>query len=204
MAQKLLMSDAEYKASGMYIGMKQRTAQMKEYIYRVRPDGLSLLDINKIDERLRTAAKALARAEKIIVVGRKTSSHDAVRKFGELVGARVVTGRFMPGTLTNISYKNFYEADVIVVVDPSMDHQALNEAVKARIPVIAICDTFNDTKNIDLVIPSNNKSKRSLATLFWILTREILKERGKIESDGEFAHRIEDFAGGSLQEEEEE
>lgn len=198
------MPDSDYKASGMYIGMKQRTAQMKDYIYRVRPDGLSLLDINKIDQRLRTAARFLARKQKIIVVSRKGVAKDAIEKFGEVVGANVVTGRFMPGTLTNTSYKKFYEADAIVVVDPLTDHQALNEAVKARIPVIAVCDTPNDTRNVDIVIPSNNKSVKSLATLFWLLSREVLKQRGDIEEDAQFAHKIEDFAGGNLEEEREE
>jgi small subunit ribosomal protein S2 len=205
MAKELLISDADYKASGIYIGMKQRTAQMREYIYRVRPDGLSLLNIGKIDQKIRTAAKFIARHKKIMIVARKNVAHEAAKKFGEITGANSVVGRFMPGTLTNPAYKKFFEADVVLVVDPLSDYQALNEAVKARIPVIGICDTFNDTKQIDLVIPSNNKSVRALATLFWILAREVLKERGEINSDEEYKHKIEDFAGDmSLDDQEEE
>lgn len=196
MTQKLLMSDEDYKASGMYIGMKQRTAQMKEYIYRIRPDGLSLLNITKIDQRVRTAAKMMARSKSVLIVARKSVAHEAVRKFGELTGAKTVVGRFMPGTLTNPSYKKFFEADLILVVDPLTDYQALKEAVNARIPVIGVCDTFNDTKDIDLIIPSNNKGARSLVTLFWLLAREVLKEKGSISSDEEFKYKIEDFAGG--------
>ena len=133
MAQKMLMTDAEYKASGMYIGMKQRTAQMKDYIYRIRPDGLSLLNITKIDARVKTAAKLIARSGKVMIVARKSLAHEPVRKFGELTGVHTVTGRFMPGTLTNPSYKKFYEADLILVVDPETDYQAVKEAVNARI-----------------------------------------------------------------------
>lgn len=195
MAKELLMSDADYKMSGIYIGMKQRTAQMKEYIYRIRPDGLSLLNIEKIDQKIRTAAKFIARHKKIMIVARKNIAHGAADKFGEVTGASSVAGRFMPGTLTNPDYKKFFEADVILVVDPLMDYQALSEAVKARIPVIGICDTFNDTKDIDLVIPSNNKSVRAVATLFWLLAREVLKERGEIKSDDEYKYKVEDFAG---------
>lgn len=196
MAQKMLMSDSDYKASGMYIGMKQRTAQMKEYIYRIRPDGLSLLNIGKIDQRIRTAAKMLARSKSIMIVARKNVAHEAVKKFGEVTGANVVVGRFMPGTLTNPSYKKFFEADIVMIVDPLTDYQALKEAVTARIPVIGVCDTFNETKNIDLIIPSNNKGVRSLVTLFWLLARELQKERGEVKSDEDFAYKIEDFAGG--------
>ena len=204
MAQKLLISDSEYKASGIYIGMKQRTAQMKDYIYRVRPDGLSLLNINKIDERIRTSASFLAKSKKVIVVSRKNISHEIVRKFSEIIGSNFVVGRFMPGTLTNPSYKKFYEADVVVVIDPLMDKQAVAEAVKARIPVIAVCDTFNDTRNVDLVIPGNNKGVRSLATLFWLLAREYMKVKGEVVNDEDFKYTIEDFAGGKIQEHEEE
>lgn len=196
MAQKLLITDSEYKASGIYIGMKQRTAQMKEYIYRIRPDGLSLLNISKIDQKIRAAAKMIARLEKAMIIGRKTVVHEPLRKFSEITGTQAVVGRFMPGTLTNPSYKKFYEADVVLIVDPLSDYQALREAVKARVPVIAICDTFNDTKDIDLVIPSNNKGIRALATLFWLLAREVLKEKGKIKDYDEFTYKIEDFAGG--------
>lgn len=196
MAQKLLISDSEYKASGLYIGMKQRTAQMKDYIYRIRPDGLSLLNIGKIDQKIRSAARLMARAGNVMVVARKNVAHEAAKKFGELTGTRVVIGRFMPGTLTNPSYKKFYEADVVLLVDPLSDYQALKESVKARIPIIGICDTFNDTKDIDLVVPANNKGVRSLATLFWLLAREILKEKGKIKNNEEFSYKIEDFAGG--------
>lgn len=196
MAQKLLITDSEYKASGLYIGMKQRTAQMKDYIYRIRPDGLSLLNIGKIDQKIRSAARLMARAGNVMVVARKSVAHEAAKKFGELTGTRVVIGRFMPGTLTNPSYKKFYEADVVLLVDPLSDYQALKESVKARIPIIGICDTFNDTKDIDLVVPANNKGVRSLATLFWLLAREILKEKGKIKNNEEFSYKIEDFAGG--------
>ena len=190
---KLLISREEYLASGIHIGMKQRTKQMQEFIYKIRPDGLAVLNLKMIDEKIRVAAKFLARQQKILVVTRKTIAQDIVKKFAEVVGAEVVTGRFMPGMLTNPQYKKFYEADVVFVVDPLTDYQAMKEAVSARIPLIAICDTQDETRDIDLIIPSNNKGKKSLATLFWLLSREILKERGKIKSDSEFTYKIEDF-----------
>ncbi len=109
----------------------------------------------------------------------------------------------MPGTLTNPQYKNFFEADAVLIVDPLIDHQILRESAKARVPIVAICDTFNETRNIDLILPANNKGKKALATLFWLLAMEILKERGEIKSDKEFSYKIEDF-GGKMTEEEKE
>lgn len=193
MPAKLLVPRQDYLSSGIHIGMKQRTAKMKEYIYKIRPDGLAVLNLAKVDQRIKDASKFMGRMDKIMVVGRKQIVHDAVNKFGEITGAKVVTGRFMPGTLTNPIYKKFFEADVILITDPLTDYQALNEAVKARVPIIAVCDTSNDTRNIDLVIPANNKSKKSLGMLFWLLAREILKEKRIIKFDKDFKHKIEEF-----------
>lgn len=189
------MPKEEYLASGIHIGMKQKTDQMKEFIYKIREDGLAVLNLSKIDERIKTVAKFLSRLENILVVTRKTIAFDSTKKFAEVINARVVTGRFMPGTLTNPTYKNFFEAQAIVVVDPLSDVQALQEAVKARVPVVAVCDTFNEVKDIDFIIPANNKGKRSIATIFWLLAREILKEKKQIESDKDFKYEIKDFEG---------
>ena len=190
---RLLIPKQKYLASGIHIGMKSRTKDMEEFIYKVRADGVATLNLKKIDERIRVAAKFLARAKKILVAGRLLVTHKIIKKFAEIVGAHAVTGRFMPGTLTNPNYKKYFEADVVLVTDPLIDRQAVNEAVKARIPVVALCDTFNETKNVDLVIPANNKGKRALATLFWLLAREILKARGEIKSDSQFKYKVEDF-----------
>ena len=195
MPTKLLMPKEEYLASGIHIGMKQKTDQMKEFIYKIREDGLAVLNLSKIDERIKTAAKFLSRLDSILIVTRKTIAFDPIKKFAEVINARVVTGRFMPGTLTNPTYKNFFEARAIVIVDPLSDIQALQEAVKARVPVVAVCDTFNEVKDIDFIIPANNKGKRSIATIFWLLAREILKEKKQIESDKDFKYEIKDFEG---------
>lgn len=190
---EFLVSRQRYLASGIHIGMKQRTKQMRQFIYKVRPDGLAVMNLRMIDQRIRIAAKFLSNAKNIVVVSRRSIAHKAIGKFAELVGAKTVEGRFMPGTLTNPNYEEFYEADVVFVVDPMSDYQAVKEAITARIPILAICDTFNETNSIDLVIPANNKGAKAIATLFWLLAREILKERGKIKSDDDYKAKVTDF-----------
>ena len=194
MPAELLIPREQYLASGIHIGMKQRTKQMKEFIYKIRPDGLAVLNLRKLDERIRITAKFLAKADKILVVGKKLISREIIEKFCEITGCEPITERFMPGTLTNPNYKKFFEAEIILITDPLIDYQALREAVKARVPVVAICDTPDETKDIDLIIPANNKGKKALATLFWLLAREILKEKKEIKSDEEFKYKVEDFS----------
>ncbi len=182
-----------YLASGIHIGMKQKSEHMKRFIYKVRPDGLAVLNIQMIDDRIRIAAKSLANVKKIAIVSRRNISQKAAGKFAEIIGAHSITGRFMPGSFTNPDYKDFFEADIVIVMDPTYDYQALNETTTARIPVIAICGTSNELNNIDFIIPANNKSMKSVSTLLWILAREILKERGEIKSNEEYTHDISEF-----------
>jgi len=193
MPVKLLIPRQQYLASGIHMGMKLRTEDMREFIYKIRPDGLAVLNLRKIDERIRIASRFLARAKNILVASKKSPVQKGVKKFAELIKAQAFVGRFLPGTLTNPSFEKYMEADVVFILDPMIDKQALEEAVKARVPVVAVCNSFNETRNVDLIIPANNKGKRALATLLWLLAREILKERGEIKSDREFKVKVEDF-----------
>ena len=183
----------EYLKAGAHIGLKSRTKDMKRFVFKIREDGLSIIDASKIDERVKIAAKFLARFKKIMVVSRKANGHKPVKMFAKVVGARDVIGRFLPGTLTNPNFPEYYEPEVVIVTDPVADRQAVKEAVKMHIPVVGLCDTSNSTRNIDLVIPCNNKGKKSLALIYCNLAREILKARGEIKSDGEFPYKPEDF-----------
>jgi small subunit ribosomal protein S2 len=195
MPVKLLIPRKDYLASGICFGAKTKTKDMKEFIYKTRPDGLTILNLKKIDERIRIAARFLARNKNILISTRKKIAKEAVEKFAEIVNAKAFVGRFLPGTLTNPNSEYFYEADVVFITDPLTDKRALQEAVKARVPIVAICNTSNETKYVDLVIPANNRGRKSLAMIFYLLAREILKERGEIKSDEEFKYKLEDFVG---------
>ncbi len=182
-----------YLRAGAHIGLKGRTKDMRKFIFRIRQDGLSIIDASKIDERVKIAAKFIARFKKIMVVSRKPNGHKPVKMFAEIIGAKAITGRFLPGTLTNPNFEEYYEPEVVIVTDPIADRQAVKEAVKMHLPVIALCDTANTLRNIDLAIPCNNKGKRSLATIYCILAKEVLKARGEIKNDEEFKYTPEDF-----------
>lgn len=195
MQEDLLIPRADYLSAGVHIGMRQRTEDMREFIFKIRSDGMAVLDIKKLDERIRIASKFIAPKDNILVVSRRGVGAKAAQKFAELVGGRAITGRFYPGTLTNPAYDRFFQPDVVVVMDPLVDSQAVTEAVDERVPVIALCDTFNETKNLDLVLPTNNKGKRAIALIFWLLTRETMKLKGLIKADEEFTAKIEDFEG---------
>jgi small subunit ribosomal protein S2 len=193
--EKFLVPTDEYLKSGIHIGTKFKTKYMEKFIYKTRPDGLSVLNLQKIDERLNIAAKFLSQyaPEDILVVGRRESAWKPIKMFGKVIGARVFAGRYPPGILTNPNLDNYIEAKVLLVVDSGPDKNAVIDAIKMGIPVIGICDTNNQSNNIDLVIPSNNKGKKSLGIFFWILAREYLRNRGIIKKNEELKEKIEDF-----------
>jgi small subunit ribosomal protein S2 len=187
----------------MHIGMKQQTKDMKKYIYKIRDDGLAVLDLQTIENQVKTAGKFLARFQRIMIVSRKAVAWKPVIKFAEVVNGKYITGRFLPGTITNPSFPGYYEPEVIIITDPLIDTQAIEEAVKMRVPIVALCDTSNETSSIDFVIPVNNKGRKSLATVYWLLAREILKNRGAIKTDEEFKVKPEEFESEEIERERE-
>lgn len=191
----MMITEEAYMTSGVHIGTRQKTSDIKEFIYKVRNDGLYIIDVKKTDDRIQKAAKFLVQFDpsKVLVVSVRQYGQKPIQKLGELTGMRILEGRFRPGTLTNPNSKDFFEPETILLTDPLADIQALKEAKNIGIPVIALCDTNNETRYIDYVIPTNNKGRRALALIYWLLARSILKEKGKIKSDDEFTASIEDF-----------
>mgnify|MGYP000084753266 CR=1 FL=1 len=176
----LLIPVEDYLGAGVHIGTQQKTQDMDRFIHRVRTDGLYVLDVSKTDGRIRTAADFLSNyaPEQILVTSSRQYGRFPAEKFAEAVGARARTGRFIPGTLTNPKYDGYIEPDVLVVTDPIGDAQAVKEAITVGIPVIAMCDSNNNTSNVDLVVPTNNKGRKALSVVYWLLANETLDRRG--------------------------
>lgn len=193
--EELLLPQDTLLSAGIHIGTRMKTKDMAAFIYRVRPDGLFVLDVKKTDERIRVAAKFLARFEpsKIVAVAARLYGREPVKRFCELTKATPIIGRFVPGMLSNPLYAERIEPNVVVVSDPKADVQAVKEAGDMGIPVIALCSTDNEFTGVDLVIPTNNKGRRALAVIYWLLARQVLREKGELPLDGDPTLTIDDF-----------
>ena len=193
--ENLLIDSKEYLKSGIHIGTKFKTKYMANFIYKTRPDGLSVLNLKKIDERVQVAANMLCQyeAEEILIVCRRENGWKSLKKLNELTGIKVIVGRYPPGILTNPNLDIFIEPKIIMVCDPWPDKNVVEDANKVGIPLIALCDTNNQSNKLDLVVPCNNKGKKSVGLLFYLIAREFMQRKGLLKGDEEMPAKIDDF-----------
>ena len=192
----LLVPLEKYLQHGVHIGTKIKTGDMKRFIFKRRKDRIYVLDINAINERLTYAFNLLKRYEPkdILVVATRTYAGNAAKKMQSYIGEiDVITRRFIPGTLTNPELEYFKEPRIILVCDPRGESEAIREANIMNIPVVALVDTDNKTQGIDLIVPINNKGRKSLALFFWLLTRELLVGWNRIKDYSEFKVPVSTF-----------
>jgi len=185
--------------TGIRVGTEVKTKFMIPYIIQSNPDGLYLFDLDITLSRIETAARFIKKFDikRVIVYSGRTYATTPIEKFCELTGAKKMLGRFMPGTLTNPSLPYYSEPHLIIISDPQVDAQAVTEATNAGIPVIGIANTDNVTSKLDLVIPANNRGRKALATVYWLLAREILQDSETMK------YEIEDFETKTVEVEEE-
>lgn len=171
--------------TGIRVGTPVKTKYMSPFIVKATPEGLYVLDMNKTLERIDVAATFISRMplSKVAVCSAREYGKTPVEKFCEITGAMPILERFMPGTFTNPSLPNYVEPSLVFVTDPQADQQAVLEATRAGLPVIAIANSDNVTSKVDLVIPANNRGRKALATVYWLLAKSVLAETGEINAD---------------------
>ena len=182
-------------STGIRVGTAVKTKFMIPFITKASPEGLYMIDLDVTLDRIQTAAKFInqAKIENVIVCSGREYANTPIEKFCEVTGARKMLGRFMPGTLTNPSLPYYIEPSLVLISDPQVDAQAIIEATNAGIPVIGVSNTDNVTSKVDLVIPANNRGRKSLATVYWLLAREILVQKGELKEDEPLKYEIDDF-----------
>jgi len=193
--QELLVPVDQYSKAGIHIGTKFKTKHMADFIYKIKPDGLVIMNVQKIDERIRIATDMMARysPEEIVAIGKRENSWKPLKLFSKLTGINVFPGRYAPGILTNLALENFTEFKLMIVVDAWLDKNAIEDAKKTGIPIIGLCDTNNVSNDLDLVVPCNNKGRKSLGLIFWILAREYMQKRGLLEKGKEPSITLDEF-----------
>jgi len=165
---------------------------MRKYVYKRRADGLAVINTALIDEKLREAVDFIIRYEpkEIYIICKREAGWSSAEKFAEVTGVKVFTKRYPPGITTNLILENFFEAEMTIICDPWTDKNALVDTNKLKKPVLGLCDTNNFTTGVTKIIPCNNKAKKSIGCILFILAREYCKIK-KIP----FKAKLTDFAG---------
>lgn len=171
----------DYLKASIHLGTKVITPDMRSCVYRRRADGLAVFNTSLLDDRIREAAEFLSQyaPEDVLVVCKREAGWKAVSLFSEITGIKSFMKKYPTGILTNTKLSNFIETNLIVIADPWLDKNALNDALNIRIPVLAVCDTNNYTAGITKILPGNNKSARSLGIIFYLLAK-IYNEKRKL------------------------
>ena len=193
--ENLLIDSNEYLKSSIHIGTKCKTKYMSNFIYKTRPDGLSVLNLKRIDERIAMAINMLSQyePEDILIVSRRENGWKALKQLHKLTNIKVISGRYPPGILTNSNLETFTEPKIIFVSDPWPDKNAVEDAANMGIPIISLCDTNNQSNKIDLVIPCNNKGKKSVGLVFYLVTLGYLRKRAVLASSEELKVPLDEF-----------
>ena len=201
MSQKTEQDDMKKKvlSTGIRVGTAIKTKFMLPFIVNTSPEGLYILDLDITMKRIDTAITFVKKFDinRVIVCSGRSYAKTPIEKFCEVTGAKMMFGRFMPGTLTNPSLPFYTEPHLVIISDPQVDSQAITEATNAGIPVIGVANTDNVTSKLDLIIPANNRGRKALATVYWLLARGIL------EDPGAMTYEIDDFETKTSEVEEE-
>ena len=170
-----------YKTYGTRIGANANNKEFERFVFKKIPNKFTILNIKLIDERIKLAAKFLNgyKRKNILLVSTLDSAYYSVYNFSKLMGISVNFGRYLAGSLTNISYKNFFEPKVLLITDPKSNRRAINDAKKINIPIVGITNTDNSTAFIDLIIPGNNKSGSSIGLILFLLAMNMAKKEEK-------------------------
>ncbi len=172
----------DYLKSSIHLGTRVITPDMRPYVYKRRADGLAVFNTTLLDKKIREAADFLCRyaPEDIILVCKREAGWKAAELFSAITGIRSFTKKYPAGILTNPILEDFMETDLVVICDPWLDKNALNDAKRIKVPVLAMCDTNNYTPGVTQILPGNNKSAKSLGMIFYLLTK-IYTEKRKIK-----------------------
>ena len=182
----------DYIKCAVHLGTKVITPHMRKFVYIRRADGLAVINTALIDEKLREAIDFMIKydKDKIYLVCKREAGWYAAKKFEETTGIKTFTKKYPPGITTNLILEDFFESEMTIICDPWIDKNALVDTVRLKKPVLSLCDTNNFITGVTKLIPCNNKSKKSIGCILYILAREYCKHK-KIP----FHATLIDFAG---------
>jgi len=171
-------------ACDVHIGSDNLNESMKRYVYKRAETGAHIIDLRKTWEKLQLAARVIVAIENpkdicsvalSSVASGPPIAQRAVLKLAKYIGCRTIVGRITPGTFTNYQQQNYFEPRLLITSDPRKDYQPIVEASYVNMPVISFANTNSSLRGVDIAIPCNTEGKHSVALMYYLLAREVLR-----------------------------
>src|SRR6056297_282984 len=177
----MLIDLEDYVKTGIYLGTRVVTPDMKKFVYRRRADGLAIFNTDLIDEKLKEGIEYLSKfePEDVILVCKRQSGWKVAKKFEEITGIRAFTKKYPAGVMTNTELEDFLETELTIITDHWLDKNALKDTLDVKKNVLMICGTNNFAHGANQVIIGNNKSGKSIGLIYYLLAKGYLKAKGK-------------------------
>lgn len=164
-----VISIKEMLEAGVHFGHQTSrfNPKMAEYIHTER-NNVHIIDLQKTEEKINEACHVVSKVAscggKVLFVGTKEQAKDSIKEEADRCGMQYVNNSWVEGTLVNIGNIQIIEClpDVLFVVDPETERNAIEEAHELGIPVVAIVDTNGNPEDVDYIIPGNDDAIRAI------------------------------------------
>ena len=200
MANQNIVSMKALLEAGVHFGHQTRrwNPKMAPYIYTER-NGIYIIDLQKTVKKLEEAYNFVRQlsenGQSLLFVGTKKQAQEAIKDEALRCNMYYVNARWLGGMMTNfktmrtrIDRLNQLKAmqavkemkklpGALFIVDTRKERNAIAEAHRLGIPVVAIADTNCDPDEIDYPIPGNDDAIRAIKLISSIMANAMIEGR---------------------------
>ena len=202
MANQNVVSMKALLEAGVHFGHQTRrwNPKMAPYIYTER-NGIYIIDLQKTVKKLEEAYNFVRQlsesGQSLLFVGTKKQAQEAIKEEALRCNMYYVNARWLGGMMTNfktmrtridreIEKLEKYLGGVkemkklpgaLFIVDTRKERNAIAEAHRLGIPVVAIADTNCDPDEIDYPIPGNDDAIRAIRLISSIMANAMIEGR---------------------------
>ena len=185
--------------AGVHVGhqTKRWNPKMGKYIYATRND-IHIIDlqisVDHVEAAYQFVKSVVQEGKSVLFVGTKKQAQDAIKQEAERCDMFYINQRWLGGTLTNFKtirtridrlnkinqMELIGEFELLPKKEVSAlkkEENAVKEARKLNIPIVAVVDTNCDPDLVDYVIPGNDDAIRAIQLFASIIADAVIEAK---------------------------